>query len=203
MIESNSAPPSYSNFQPWPGKIYSGFSNSYAWLNHYYGKINQAVTKKGEEAVEIAQKPRAGTTQWLCAMEDQDFLYLQTAERKGTPALDVGCLVLVDAGSEEKIATIMLLHIIRIERIQNNILNVLAKKIGQQSTNILFKNTTAGKSPGIISCYNEQRFLLANATEHFKSGETIEVQLPDQTSATIKIKEINSISQQFQALELE
>lgn len=203
MIESGNEPQSYSNYQPWPCKVYSGFAGSYGWLNHYHSVINQPFRKKGEPAAELPKKPSPGATEWRCAMEDDKTFYLQTPERKGTSPLDVGSVVLILLSGEEKTDEVLLLCITRIERIQAGTINLVAEKLGQQSINSVLCNTSGDKTPGIISCLNEQRFLLANPKEKFWTGKNLEAILPDRTRANIQIKGIKYLSQQIQVLELE
>jgi hypothetical protein len=203
MIEKQSQPQSYSNFQPWPCKIYSGFASSYAWLDHYYAKHNLPPRKKGDPATSLPKLPAAGTTQWLCAMEDEQRLYLQTSEKKGTPPLDVGWLLLIDSNTEDNDEQLQLVRISRIERNPNNSINLVVEKIGNDSINVIINATSGDKTPAIITCSGDSRFLVANHATRFWTGKSVETLLPNRTSAVMKIKGIKGLSQQLQILELE
>ena len=202
MIERENEPQSYTNFQAWPCKIYSGFATSYSWLDHYYSKQNLPPLKKGEPAPNLPKKPPTGTTQWQCAMEDQHTLYLQTSEKKGTPPLDVGWLLLILSNTEDNDEIVQLARITRIERAPNSTINLVAEKLGNESINVI--NTTSGdKTPGIVTCSGERRFLLTNHTAGFWTGKSFEAMLPNRSTAVMKIKGIKGLSQQLQILELE
>ena len=203
MIEKQSQPQSYSNFQAWPCKIYSGFASSYAWLDHYYAKHNLPQRKKGDPAPTLPKLPPAGTTQWLCAMEDEQSLYLQTSEKKGTPPLDVGWLLLIDSNTEDNDEQLQLVRISRIERNPNNCISLVVEKIGNDSINVVINATSGDKTPAIVTCSGDSHFLLANHTARFWTGKTFETLLPNRTTAVIKIKGIKGLSQQLQILELE
>ena len=202
MIETQSQPQSYSNFQAWPCKVYSGFASSYAWLDHYHAKHNLLQRKKGDPAPTLPKLPPAGTTQWLCAMEDEQSLYLQTSEKKGTPPLDVGWLLLIDSNTEDNEEQLQLVRINRIERNPNSGLNLVVEKIGNDSINVIINTSSGDKTPAIVTCSGESRFLLTNHAARFWTGKTFETLLPNRTTAVMKIKGIKGLSQQLQILEL-
>ncbi len=203
FIETRSEPPSYSSFQPSSSKVYSGFSNSFAWLNHFHSKLNQKTIKTADNTTALPKQPSPGTTPWLSAMEDGETLYLQTSEQKGTPPLDIGYLLLMITLNEEGEEKALLSRITKVERLQPGTINVVVQKLGQQSTSVVIKYKNNGKVPGIISQQEGHYYLIVNHAEAFCSGETFEIILPDQSCAIIKIKGLKSITQQIQLLELE
>jgi hypothetical protein len=145
----------------------------------------------------------ASTTQWLCAMEDEQSLYLQTSEKKGTPPLDVGWLLLIDSNTEDNDEKLQLVRISRIERNPNNSINLVVEKIGNDSINVIINTTSVDKTPAIVTCSGDSRFLVTNHATRFWSGKSFETLLPNRTPAIMKIKGIKGLSQQLQILELE
>lgn len=203
LIENNKVPQAYTNYQAWPCKIYSGFTGSYSWLDHHFSKLNQPPRKKGEPAPVLPKKPAPGTSEWLCALEDGDTLYLQTTERKGTAALDVGWLLLVvqiDENDNEKLSFI---KITRVERGQANSLNVVAEKVGEDAINTVLTDSHGTKLPAILTSHKGAKVLLCNHKESFWTGKTVEASLPNRSTAILKIDRLYTLAQQWQLLTLE
>lgn len=203
MIESQNEPQSYTSFQPWPLKVYSGYAASYGWLDHYYAQLNQLPRKKGEAAAPLPKKPAAGNTEWQCAMEDDSTLYLKTTERKGTPPMDVGWLLLMLRSNEDNEDEVLLGRITRIERSQPGSLMLVVEKIGRQSTSVIVNQQSDNKSPGIISCHGDRHFLIANHAQSFWTGQTFNALLPNRSQTIMKVKGLTCLSGQLQVLELE
>ena len=203
MIEKQEEPQSYTSFHTFQCKIYCGFTASYSWLEHYYAKFNLPPRVKGEPAHALPIKPKAGSTEWQCAMEGDNLLYLQTSETKGSPPMDVGWILFLVRSNEENAEELEITRISRIERNQADGIHLVVEKIGRESINVVLNHSSGNSTPGIITRFNGRDYLLANHLKSFKTGNTFEAIFPNMSQSILQIAGIKCISQQFQLLEIQ
>jgi hypothetical protein len=209
-LENNTTPASYAAYQPITQTAYSELSNVVGYINHYYQKLKEPPRAKGEPVKSPANKPKASINEWLCAMEDENTLHLQTTESKSNMHLDIGEVVLFVRISDEEEEHHQLARVTRMERVQKTKLNLVLEKLGNKIAHaaVTFISDTAkglaeGKTvAGLLSQKEQAHYLITSTTQNTYTDQIVTVKLPDDLEATSSIDQLISLSQKLQVLSL-
>ena len=203
--ENNQHIPSFSSYQPFPCKVYSGFDDCIAYFNYQYALKTKKPERKGESVKDLPPKPTAAKGEWLCAMRDENSLYLQVNEGKISLPIDIGHVLLFaveNANDESEQTQTLLTQVIRMERGQHGKLSVIVKLIGSQITHVstatAAKDPAANHSSALLAINGEQRIFIAD--HQYPIGASVAIALPDSSPAMIALEGFTVITQKIQCL---
>lgn len=201
MIEAQTVNQNYSLYQAIKLRAYSGLAESNSYFEHLYVAQNYQGKNKNEyendNKKELPEKPTSSKSQWQCAMQDEDTLYLQTIEAAVKIELDVGVLLLLIISNEEQ-EEIIPARITRLEREAQGKIKLVVEKLGDQSISVFIDDN----SSALLSLQGEHKYLLVNTERQFSSNQPIDCCLPDNSKVTVIVAAIKSVSKNFQVLEL-
>ncbi len=226
LIEAKSQPPRYSLFQPFPCKAYSGLDECMNYFDYQHALSTKKPAKKGEPVKDLPPKPIPEKSSWLCAMQNEDALYLQVDERKTSVPIDIGQLLLFITTLDKEDETnerqqpepklepkqeqqALLTRVVRMERAQQGKLNLIAETISTQSTlaRITATTTSEPKSTAdstrvLLSNKGDERLLISDHKQSYSSYSLFNLTLPDSSQAVITIKHLAAVTQKLQILSL-
>ena len=196
-LETGNSKPRYSLYQTARIKVYCGFENCIA-----YSLLDSPTKKDTGET----RRPLASKCQWQIAAENDNFLYLQTTEHKTGIALDVGELMLltVDDNDQESndfsISRKILVKIARLERAFPEKIQLTVEKISDNFNSIHINEL---ENNAFITKNTNSHFLITKKGSPFKSQQNIDIELADETKATIKISTLRWAGLSMDIFELE
>lgn len=200
-LENQNPLPNYRVYQATQWQAYVGIKQTQEYCRYHYNKQTSSQSSQNESERPTLVKPTFKKSVWLSAMEDDNHLYLQTLLDKTELSFDIGNIVLFVKYSEQ-CEQLQLASILRMERVQENKLNLVLLKLGDKLTNISFTDNRQTQHDAIIAVYKQNHYLIKTASTALPTSKLLAVTFNDQSSATVCLKNLTAVSRYFQALKL-
>lgn len=210
MNEQNRIVDNYTVFKPIQLKAYSGLPQCIAYFNWQHCLNNKKAVPKDELSKSLPEKPACSASQWLCAMEDEQFLLLQTNEVKAAIAIDIGHLLLLirpahkadstDEGPKNELK--LLTRVVRMERGSEGKLTIKVKRLSSHITHCELLAGSNESKTALLAVRSDQRLLITDVKNSHYSSQSLKVRLPDATEAVVAIEGLSAITQKIQCLSL-
>ncbi|MEE8058070.1 MAG: hypothetical protein V3T17_09560 [Pseudomonadales bacterium] len=216
-IENKTRTPNYSLYRPLQLKAYSGLENCIGYFDYDYALKTKKTARKGEPVKDLPPKPISTKTQWHCAMEDEANLHLQIIEEKAAIIIDIGQLILFtkpveqdeteDQAPKDPAQQTLLTRVIRMERLQQGKLNIIAEIISNKISHITLRIYPKEEIPALLAINNDKRLLITDHKKHHWTncchrGTSISVSFPDLSKSVIAVDNLQAISQTMKILKL-
>ncbi len=195
MIETQTASQTYSLYQAIKLRAYSGLSDSSSYFEHLFASQNIKSVRDEENEYELPTKPTASISQWQCAMQDENTIYLQTKEAAAKLEMDIGVLLLLVIINDEKEEKIIPARITRLEREGQGKIKLILEKLGDQSTCI----SLADSPCALLTLHGDKRYLLAANGLPLRGQQAIEGLLPDGSKIMINMVALKAVSNNFRS----
>lgn len=200
--ESHIITPEYTVYRPTTISAYTSIKTITDYFSYRY-----ATQTKGPKTKNSTDKPKplASKSQWQCATEDEDFIYLQTAEDKLAITLDVGDLILLvrtsedtddsvdgkktQAGEEAQVEIIG--KVSHLDRSTQGKLGVAIQKLAREACIVLFEEN---ETIGILTRSAHNHRLILTSDNSVASNQQLTFTFPDSSTGQLAINGLEHLN---------
>ncbi len=203
LMLAQDKPQSFSLYESVKLRVYSDFKDCFAYFAYLYYAQNKDKGVKDEQDSDkdLPVKPKPSGSQWWCAMEDDESMYLQTDEDKSAIAMDVGLLMLLVRSNEER-EEVILVRTSRLERIQKGKLTLVVQKLGFNAMAIQVEGANGKPIPALVILHANETYLLTTHQGTFFSQQGLELCFPDKKRVAACVEGLASVSHNLQVVKL-
>ena len=185
------------------------FHNAFAIEN----KKNKSCNKDSSNTDTKKEKPakvQVSKSSWSCAMEDENYLYLQTTEDKAAIVFDLGLPILLikpvkDEDNDDKLKNeISLGYITRLEREPQNKINLRVEKLGSMITSMDLATKSSKIQPALVGIlqHSDEHFIMLSSKIPLHTGSRFKASFINDSTAVLSANKLFSAMGQHQIMTL-